>query len=232
MAVESLLLAGLLLLAAWLLLASVSSAGQPESLWPEAWAERMPAYGSSEVMLSVFICVGLYGLLQFLGRSRLAFWLAALLALLPHAPGLWGHNQLEWQRFFGIDASFGAGHSLILTAGLFLMCLAGLIVLHRIIALRKLGLLLSTRRVEGAELDALLINEGLALAGMIASGLAVALLMVIAGVALGRSESLPGRVPWAIITIGGGASLLLIGFMALFLRGLDANAGAEPPAGE
>ena len=56
--------------------------------------------------------------------------------------------------------------------------------------------------------------------------------MVIAGVALGRSESLPGRAPWAIVIIGGGASLLLIGFMALYLRGLDATAGAEPPAGE
>ncbi len=231
-AAESALLVCLLLLGAWLFHGWTSPAGQPGTLGATLISEQMPSYGTSQLTLAVLVIAGVYGLLQFLRRSRLAFWLVAVLTLLPHTPGIWDHNKLEWQRFLGIDVSFGGGHSLVLTVGLFLACLSGLVILHRIIALRRLGHLLTSQRVDGQERDGILINEGKALGGMVAVGLALALLLVTAGTAIGRSEWLSATVPWTVITIGGGASLLLLGFVALFLRGLGTSGGTGLPGDE
>ena len=229
-AVESLLVAGLLLVAAWPLWQSISSSGPDGSLWPAAVAERMPPYISWDLGLAVAFCVGIYWLLQVLGWSRWAFGLAALLALLPQAPGIWVHSQLEWQRFAGVDISLAADQSPLLAISLFLSSLAGLAALYRAIGLRKLGSLLSSRGVEGPERDMVLVNEALCLAVMIAAAVILASLVVTGGTAFSRIEALPGWAPWAVLTIGGGAAMLFGAFVMLLFRGLDDEvSGPESP---
>ena len=212
---ESLLVAGLLLLAASRLWDSASSG----SLWPGALAEKLPPFASSELALAVALSVGSYWLLQLLGRSRAAFRMAALLSLLPHAPGIWAHNQIEWQRFVGPDASLGAGESLFLTGSAFLLCLVGLVVLYRAVALRQLGRRLTARRAEEADRNRVILGEALALAGMIAVSLLLAFLAALAGTALSGPGSSLGSLPWAVLAIGGGATVLLAGFLLLWFRG-------------
>ena len=151
------------------------------------------------------------------------------MALLPHAPGIWAHNQLDWQRFFGADASLGAGHSLFLTVSMFLLCLVGLVVLYRAISLRQLGRQLSARRVEEADRNRVIVSEALALSGMIAVGL---LLAFLAGTALAGSGSSLGRLPWAVLIIGGGATVLFAGFLVLWFRGRGVAGGPQPPSAE
>lgn len=213
---ESLLVAGLLLLAAWRLWDSAPSG----SLWPGAAAERLPPFASSELALAVVLSLGFYWLLQLLGRSWAAFRVAALLALLPHAPGIWAHNQLDWERFFGADtAPLVAGQSLFFTGSTFLLCLVGLVVLYRVVTLRQLGRRLSARRVEEADHTRIVVGEALALAGMIAVSLLLAFAVAVAGTALAGSSSFLGGLPWAVLAIGGGATVLLAGFLLLWFRG-------------
>ena len=232
LAIEATLLVCLLLLASWLFSEWASPAGTSESSGMTGLTQKVPSFGTSDLMLGVFVCTGLYGLLQFFSRSNLAFWSVAFLALLPQAPGIWFHNNLQWQRFIGVEVSISDGQPLALTAALFLVCLAGLIALHRVIALRKLGRLLALRRVDRAERDRVLMSEGLTQAGVAAAGLMLALLLVTAGMALGRSEWMSAKVPWTVITIGGGASLLLVGFTVLFLRSIGETGEAELPVDE
>ena len=226
LAAEAALLLCLLLLAAWPFSQWASSA----TTGAATLARSVPAYDTSDLMLGVFVCAVIYGLLQLLGRSNLAFWLAALLVLLPQAPGIWWHNSLQWQRFIGPafqgnGAQADGGQPLIITTGLFLVCLAGLAVLHRAIALRKLGRLLTLRGVDGKARDQALLNETAVLIGVIVAGLALALLLTLAGSALGRPGWLSDKTPWEIITIGGTASLLLIGFAVLYLRSIGQGRG-------
>ena len=227
-AAETSLLAGLLLLAAFALWDSVSSAALPGSLWPEAVVRRLPAFESSELALAVVLIIGLYWLMQASGRSRSAFWMVSPLAMLPHTPAIWDHNQLEWYRFFGVEASFGEGQSLFWTASMFVLCLVGLMLLHRVIGLRKLDQLLASRLIDPPERQRTIRNEAVMLVGMIVICLLLTLLAVRAGSTFGESVSALARVPWTVLTVGGGATALLAGFVVLWFRG-RANLGAIPP---
>ena len=107
----------------------------------------------------------------------------------------------------------------------------GLVVLHRVIALRKLGLTLTERRADGDERDMVLLKEGLTLAGVIVAGLAAAIVLALLGSALGQLDRVFISLPWALVTIGGGASLLLAACTAMFLRGV-VRAGENPGESE
>ena len=116
----------------------------------------------------------------------------------------------------------GEGNSLFAAACFFVASVVGLVALHRAIAVRKLGSVLTGQRVDEAEQGAVIFNEGVTVAATVGIRLAVALVLVLVlvGNVLGGAEWLTTRVPWAVATIPRGASLLLLGFVALFIRGL------------
>ena len=199
----------------------VSSSGTRGPFWPDGLAEKVPDFGSSEIMLGILLFTGLYGLLQFRKKTIPAFLMVACLALIPHAAGVWDQNRVDWQRFMGAQTGDGASQSIIFAAGLFLISLVGVFMLYRIISLRSMERVLTKQGVENREIASVLINEGLAQIALMGAGLLVAVVMILVGTAIAGQEGLAEKMPWAVITIGGGATALLIGFLALFLRGLN-----------
>ena len=217
---ETLLLAAELALALWLLSLAIEAGGWPLSLWTGGLAERLAGYGWTELMLGVVLFGAIYWGLQLLRLRRWAFWWVASAALLAQAPGIWSHNLLDWQRFIGFGVTFNVEHSPYLVATLFLACLAGLVCLRRLENLRQLGALLASINVNREERNRTMLNEVAALAGVVGLGLGVAATLVAAGSFIGPTETMWDRIPLTIITLGGGACLLLVGFIGLFLRGL------------
>lgn len=228
---ESALVLLLLLIASWQFWEWASPAGQLDAP-ADSLAGRMPSFGTSQMMIAVLVAAGVYGLIQFFGRGLLALWVAAFLTILPQLPGIWGHNKLGWEKFMGVETAVGEGHTLFVAGGLFVASLLGLFVLHRLIALRKLGGLLTARHVNDTERDGTLAGEGATLTAIVAVALLLALFLMVAGTGIGRTEWVTAKVPWTVVTIGGGACALLIGFIVLFLRGLSAENVAESNPGD
>ena len=222
----------LLLMAAWQFWGWAAPPSELEAAAHESLGSRMPSFGSSEVMIALLMAAAAYTGLQLVGRSRVALWFMAALTLLPQAPGVWAHNNLAWERFTGASISVGEGHSIAVAGALFLASLVGLFFLHRVIALRRLDQLLATRRVDDLERTATLTNEGLSLSGIAGLAVLLSIVLVSAGTLLGQWESLTSIVPWTVVTIGGGATLLLIAFIALFLRGVTGQEERESSAGD
>ena len=226
-AAETALVLFVLLVTAWQFGEWASNAGQPGV--GDTMAARMPTFDSSYLVVAILVAAGIYGLIQLFGKSSLALWIVVVLTIVPQIPGIWSHNKLGWERFMGVETTMGEGHSLLLAGALFVASLLGLIVLHRLIALRKLGRLLTSRRVDAAERDSTLVSEGMSLTVIVGLALLLSLLLVGAGTGLAESAWFVDKLPWAVVTIGGGASVLLIGFIALFLRGLSEEARASGP---
>ena len=222
----------LLLIAAWQYWGWAANPAALDGSAPESMASRVPPFGSSYVLVAVLAGAGFYGLLQFLGKSSLALWTIAMLSILPQGPGIWSHNKLGWEKFMGIHTPVGDGNALLVAGGLFLISLLGLVVLHRVIAMRRLGRLLVQRGVDGEERDGILRSEGLVLGGIVGLSSGLAILLVVVGAGLGQGEWLASQVPWTVVTIGGAASLLLIGFIALYLQGLTSEEERESMTGE
>ncbi len=231
-AAEAALVLLLMLLAAWQFWEWVAAPGQPGEPVSGTVAGKMPSIGSSHLIVGLLVSMAVYGLLQVLRRSELALWLLALLVILPQLPAVWSHNRLVWEKFMGVDTPMGMGHSPFMAGLLFLLTLVGLLVLHRVIALRKLGRLLVARRVGDAERETILTNEAATMGGVVSVALAASVLLVLGGTVLGRAEWLTNAVPWTVVTIGGGASLLLLGFIAVFLRGVRTQEEQPTAPGE
>ena len=222
--VEAALVILVLFAAAWQFAGWGLVPGQPGASEADSMAARLPAFDGSHLTLGVLLAAGLYGVLQFLGRSSLALWTLVVVVIVAQLPGIWSHNKLSWEKFMGVETTMGDGHPLLLGGALFVGSLLGLVVLHRLIALRKLGGLLTERHVDGAERDGILANEGVSLTVIIALALVLAVLLVGAGTGIAGPDWIASNVPWAVVTIGGGASVLLIGFIALFIRSLSEEA--------
>lgn len=218
--VETLLLAAGLALALWLLAQGLEAGGRPWPSWLPGLGERVADYGLTHLLLGIFFCAAVYWALQAFRRHRLAFWWVAAVSLAAHVPGLWSHNLLEWQRFLGFEITFNLEKSPYLVGAQWLVCLSLLVCLRRISDLRQLGSLLATIKVNATERQRVLLNEGVALTGVVLASLMAAALMAGAGALPGGLGNLPERIPLMIFTVGGGACLLLVGAMALFLRGL------------
>ena len=232
MAMELVLVAVLLFLSGSVFSRWVSTAETGGPFWPDGLAERVPDFGSSEIMLGVLLFTGLYGLLQFRKKAIGAFLMVAWLALLPHAAGVWDQNRVDWQRFMGAQAGADASQSIIFAAGLFLMSLVGLFALYRIMSLRSMEGVLTAMGAENSEITSVQINEALAQVALMGAGLLAAVAIVLVGSAIGGQEGLAEKMPWGVIIIGGGATALLIGFLAFFLRGLNqSNQGDTRDAG-
>ena len=229
--VETLLLAAGLSLALWLLAQGLEAGGNPWPSWLTLLGEQVTDYGLTHLLMLMFLCGGVYWALQIFRRSKLAFWWVAAVSLIAHLPGIWSQNILEWQRFIGFDITFYLEKSPYLVGTQLLASLALLVALRRISDLRQLGSLMSSINVNEDERRRVLLNEGVALAGIVVVGLAASALMVAAGAMQGTAKGLPDRVPMTIITIGGGACLLLIGATALFLRGLRREEGGASGGG-
>ena len=219
--VESLLLAGLLMLSAYVLWAflSIEGTGQPE--WAGAFSERLPDYASWELALTIILPLVIYWVLQFLGRSSLAFWFAGLLVILPQAPAIGSHSQLHWFPLFGVEASLESTHSQPWQAALFLGSLVGLIALSRIMGLRRLDRQLKTQGIDEEDRYHVVLAESCMLLPLLLTGLLLAFVMVAVANVLGEMDTVLERSPWGILTVGGSATLLLVLSLFFWFRYSD-----------
>ena len=203
-AAESVLLLGLLALATLVFRGSIS-------------VERIHEVGLWELTGAIFVCSGIYWVMQMLGRNQTAFWLAASLILLAQGFAVWAHNALEWSQFFGIEPVGESSRSLVWDTILFVVSLVGLMTLYRTIGLRKLDGLLASRQVKVSDRNRVLIREGLTLLGLMACGFLLAFLMVLTASSLGKHQNLLSRSPWSVMTVGGGAAIFFVCSLVIWL---------------
>ena len=219
-AIESLVLAGLLLLASFVLWDAAAALGLPDSSLLYTTMRLLPGPVYVDALLAASLCVAAYWALQALGRMDVAFWLVALLVIAPHAAPLWDYNQLEWYELLGAEVDLIGERSPLRDAALFLACLAGLAMLHRISGLRALDRRMNTQGVGAADRLQLALCEGLMLCGLLSVGLLLAFLIVFAAGLFGRYEDFIGGSSWAVVAVGGGASLLLALTLLFWYRGV------------
>ena len=219
---ELALVAALLLLSVFLYSNWAGSAEPGSRLWTDGLAASSPELGAGELMLGVLAFTGVYALLGAMSHPRMGFSIIALLSLAPHIPAIWGHNQLTWQRFVGSEIGDPSQH-LMVTAGLFLVSLVGLFFVHRVMVLRRMERVLTGRRIDPDEIFGVILEESVAQFVLVGVGLVASVVLLLLGSALGGQQWLAEKTPWAIVTIGAVATLLLMGFVAFFLRGLAAS---------
>ena len=221
---ELFLLVVLLALSVWLLATFKGTEDLRGAGWLRALLRIVPEVGLLGFAFGSIAIVAVYGFLQFLKRQRLAFWFVATLILIPHIPYIWANNLIPWQRFLGYQYYSTDAGLLLQTIVFFLISIVGLACLHQLVAYRNLMSRLTSLRVEDRDRTRVLTNEVMSLAVLLAIAsagtLAAALLGVLLAVPNPWLGSLPERVPWAVLTTGGGAALLLSAFAAMFLRGL------------
>ena len=218
-ATESLLLAGLLLLSAFSLLDSVAADWLSDPSRPDPITRLLPERFFMELLPAVSLCIALYWGIHLLGLSRTAFWLMALLVLLPQSMAILGHNQIEWQQFFAFNLGAGDDRSFLRDTGLFLASLVGLVALYRAIGIRQLDHRMLLQGIESVDRDRAALFEGLMLLGLVAAALLLTFLMIALSALLGRFDGLLERSSWSVVTIGGGATILLAISIALWFRG-------------
>lgn len=207
--IETALLTGLLLLAGFVAWDAGPALGLPEHRWV-TWVQGVfPGLLSPQTLILIALLLAAYWALQALGHNQLSFWLMAVLAVMPHAVPVWGHNQLEWYQLAGVEAELIGERSLIRDATLFLGCLAGLVALHRTTGLRMLDRQLARQGVGETDRRRVVRYEGILLGGLLAAGLALALLAVVVAAQLGRYDEFLTGSTWSVAAIGGGAAALL-----------------------
>ena len=226
--VEVVLLTLIAVIALWVTTESVRYADQTRTMWPSLLLEYSPSFVSVRALLVVVAIAVVYFGLKRSGRGTLAFWAFTALALGSQVPDLWAHNRIDWHRFFDRVAYFSEPLPLATSAAIFLLMLAGLVALHRIIQLRELGGRMNMRGVDDTERDAVIRNEVISIGATIVVSLLLASVMVVVAALVGRSETISGLVPWTVATVGVVATLLLAGFLLFLYRGL--SGGEAPPS--
>ncbi len=224
-AAESLLLAGLLLPSALALRAWVAAdvpayatiSSLPARLFPIVGL--IPGLFLWELLTAVALCVALYWALHGLGRGQVAFWLMAALALLPQVMLVWEHNRIDWLQLLEIDLVVEDGRSVLADTGMFLASLVGLAALYRAIGLRQLDRRMLLQGIERADRDTAAKFEAVMLAGLAAAALLATLLVLAISAMLGRFDGPLHESSWSVVTIGGGATILLALSLALWYRG-------------
>ena len=224
-AAESLLLAGLLLPSALALRASLAAdvpayttiSSLPARLFPIAGL--IPGLFLWELLTAVALCVALYWALHGLGRGQAAFWLMAALALLPQVMLVWEHNRIDWLQLLEIDLVVGDNRSVLADTGMFLASLVGLAALYRAIGLRHLDRRMLLQGIERVDRDTAAKFEAVMLAGLVAAALLATLLVLALSAMLGRFDGPLHESSWSVVTIGGGATILLALSLALWYRG-------------
>lgn len=217
-AAETVLLAGLLLLAAFVVWDGFPALGLPDSRWLTWLTGLIPGFVSLEALLLVAILIAGYWTLQTLGHNQLSFWVIVGLVVLPHAVPVWGHNQLTWYELVGVQAELVGERSLLRDAALFLASLAGVVTLHRVIGLRAFRQRMALQGIAAADRHSVLQYEGLLLAGLIVVGLLLALSAVLVAALLGRYDEYLAGTTWGVAAVGGGAGALLALTLLLWRR--------------
>ena len=218
-AAESLLLSGLLLLAAYVLWGMGFVLYVQAPAWMERADELLLFSVPWQPLFVVAFGLAAYWGLQALGRDRVAFWLVALVAVLPHAAPAWSHNRIGWHELLEFQEELVGDRSAYLDMTLFVACLVGLVVLHRIVGMKGLERRMLSRGVGAMDKRLVMRYESIMLVGLIAAGLLLAGLMVALAAVLSRYDGLLDGSPLAIVTLGGGAALLLALTLLLWFRG-------------
>ncbi|MYC02877.1 MAG: hypothetical protein F4X58_13260 [Chloroflexi bacterium] len=169
-----------------------------------------------------------YWTLRALGRDAISFWSMAPAVSFPHVAAAWSHNRIEWQELLQLGVGLEDERSVYWDVTLFVVCLALLIALHRIIGIKRLNRKMLVQQVERPERGAVVRREatlvvGLLLAGLLATGAMIALAALLAT----NDVQLLSRTSLAIATIGGGAAVLLTVTLLLWFRGLTAARDEE-----
>ena len=86
---ETLVLAGLLLLAGFVVWDAGPALGLPESRWTRWITTLFPGLFSLQALAVVAVLMVAYWALQALGHTQLPFWFIAGLVILPHAVPVW-----------------------------------------------------------------------------------------------------------------------------------------------
>ena len=218
-AIESGLLGGLLALAALVWRASASDGVLAESGFLGFLSSLPPEFSSPlEIVLGVLVGLALYWLLQWRHHDGLAYWAAALVALLAHVPAVWAHNKLDVFQYTGLTAGAGAVNGQALDAALFLLAAVGLLALYAVGGMRKLEGRMSLQDTLDSERRTAVTSETLVLLSLIAGGLLVSLVVVGVASLLGGLDALLAWSPWTVLIVGVGAALLLALALLLWLR--------------
>ncbi len=223
---EAVLLAALTVIAMWIVSSSVHHADLERTQWPTfviQFASEIISWGS------VFIvggATGAYVILRIVNAGHLPFWLFAALLMAAHIPDVWTHNRIDWHGFFGRFLYFSEPLPIPMSAAVFLLTIAGLVALRRIIQLRSQAREMESRGVDSVERDQVIRNEAISIAAVIVISLVVTSVMVLIGAGVGRAGTLSGLVPWTVMTVGVVATLLLAGFLLFLYRGL--SGGVSP----
>ena len=212
---ESLLLAGLLLLASYVAWDARPALG----LQQPSWLATSVPWLVVEVLLAVLLLIATYWALHSLGYNQLSFWLMAGLTILPHSVTAWGHNQLKWYELFGLRLELIGERFLFWDAALFLTALAGLIVLYRLIGVRKLGRQMVLQGIAKSDRRQILQYETLLLAGLLSAGLLLAFFTILVAAVLGQYNEFMADSPWAAGSIGVTVGLLLALALLIWHRG-------------
>lgn len=218
-AAESAVLSALLLLAVYVLW----DMGFLLNVRVTSWVERADGLVLHFVPWQPVLAVGVglvaYWALLALGRDRIAFWLTAFPVAAPHALAAWSHNRIGWHELLEFQEDLVDERSVYGDMTLFVLCLVGLVVLHRIIGIKRLERLLRLQGVDPGEKRVVIRYENLMLIGLIVAGLLVAGLMVMVAEVLGRYDGLLDGSSLTMATVGGGAALLLALTLLLWFRG-------------
>lgn len=164
-----------------------------------------------------------YWALQVLGHDRVAFWLLALAAALPHAAPAWSHNRIEWHVLLEFQENLTGDRSVYWDLTLFIVCLIVLILLHRTMGIKRLERWMLLQQVNSREKDMVVRYESVMLIVLIAAGLLVASLIAATAVVLSRYDELVQEPSLAIAVIGGGAAVLLALTLLVWFRSLRSS---------
>ncbi len=221
-AVESLLVGCLAILAGYLFLETVSGTSSPGTHGADAACCRGLLQREPEFIIlgAVFISgasIAAYWLLQKLRMTRSAFWSLTLLTIAFQTPAIFSHNSIDWLPAKSIPWLM-TELSAPTAAALLLSSLTLLVTLHRVADLRRMYANFVGLGVDHEERRAILVREITVLGGLLGVSLAVAAALLVSGLALAELDSMLGRLPWTVLSIGSGALGLLGCFLYLWLR--------------
>ena len=225
---ESSLLVALTVVALWIVSSSVQYADLERTQWPTFIVRFAPELISLTSVFVVGVVAGAYVVLRIVNRGHLPFWVLTALLMAVHIPDVWAHNRIDWHGFFGRYLYFSEPLPIMTSAIVFLLTVAGLVALRRIIQLRAQAWEMESRGVDPVERDGVIRNEAISIAAVIVISLVVTSVMVLIGTAVGRVDALSGLVPWTVVTVGVVATLLLAGFLLFLYRGLSGGASSTP----
>ena len=226
--VEAGLLVALSTIALWIVSSSVHFADLERTQWPTFVVRLAPEFVSWTSLFIIGVVTGAYVVLRIINTRQFPFCVLTALLMAVHIPDLWAHNRIDWHGFFGRYMYFSEPLPVLTSAALFLLTVASLVALRRIIQLRAQARDMESRGVDPVERDEVIRNEAISIAAVIVISLVVTSVMVLIGAAVGRAEAVSGVVPWTVVTVGVVATLLLAGFLVFLYRGLSGGASHMP----